>query len=415
MLCRLLLFFLCLCAAPVAAQQAYEWQATVPSPAQGGYHRILLPPEVTGRLQPHLGDIRLYNAQQQEVPYLLQKEQPLTYRQLYRPYTILHYKRQSGCCSELLIENPEQRQISNLSLLIKNAAVRKQVSLSGSDDRENWFVLKAQDVLHPINSTEKTTTLKLLEFPLNDYRYLRLQLDDSSSAPLNILQAGSYYGTQTANGAYTLIPVQQTTRTDSAATEQTYIHLKFAHPVYPELLELDITAPELYFRNGHIILGKATTPSRKRRRKRDREELVQVPFSISSKEAARITLPRRQMQELTLVVENADNPPLEIAAIRVLQLNRYLVANLEAGTPYILRFGNAETTAPTYDLTFFRDSIPNELPVLPVKQVDAVQERQKPQGSSSKVWLWVAIGIVVLGLGYMTVRLLNEMNSKKQP
>ncbi|MDX5437691.1 MAG: hypothetical protein LPK03_10880, partial [Pontibacter sp.] len=50
-----------------SAQQAYTWHATVPAPAQKGYHSILLTPEVTGRLAADLSDIRLYDAQQQEV------------------------------------------------------------------------------------------------------------------------------------------------------------------------------------------------------------------------------------------------------------------------------------------------------------------------------------------------------------
>ncbi|RDV13169.1 hypothetical protein DXT99_20700 [Pontibacter diazotrophicus] len=162
--------------------QEYNWKAPVAPAPEKGYYRILLSPEVRGNLQADLSDVRLMNEQQQEVPYLLRSEQPVQYKKLFKPYTILHYNRKKDCCSELLIENTNKRKIDNISLLIKNADVRKQVHLSGSDDRENWFVLKAQDVLHTLNSTESTARLRLLEFPLNDYRYLRLQLNDSSSA-----------------------------------------------------------------------------------------------------------------------------------------------------------------------------------------------------------------------------------------
>ncbi|ARS36514.1 DUF3999 family protein [Pontibacter actiniarum] len=408
-----LYLFLYFAVAPVVAQPKYKRQATVPAPAQSGYHRILLPPAVTGYLQPNLADLRLYDRQQQEIPYLLRQEERQRSSQTFSPYNIVHYTHKAGCCSELLIENTAQRQISNLSLLIKNADVQKQVSLSGSNNRESWYVLKAQDVLHTINSTENTAQLKLLEFPLNDYRYLRLQLNDSSNAPLNILQAG-YYNTSTEEGTYTVIPVQQTTRTDSSAVKRSYIHLTFEYPVYPELLQLQVTAPDLYLRNGHVILGKAAeAPQRKRRRKKDARQPVTESFILSSGKPATIELPKQQVQELTVVIENEDNLPLSMSDIKVLQLNRYLVANLAAGEKYTLRFGSKDATAPAYDLPFFRGSIPTDLPILIATNITAVEEHHQAKGATSKVLLWAAIGVVVAGLGYMTVRLLNEMNRER--
>lgn len=409
--CILLLLLLWLTHTSGSAQQAYTWHATVPAPAQKGYHSILLTPEVTGRLAADLSDIRLYDAQQQEVPYLLRTEESLRQSQLFRPYSILQYQRQSGGLSELLIENPQQRKISNLSLLIKNADVQKQVSLSGSDNREDWYVLKAHDVLHAISSTENTAKMKLLEFPLNDYRYLRLQLNDSASAPLNILQAG-YYDTQTEAGKYAAIPVQ-ISRTDSTATRQTYIRLRFAQPAYPEQLELEITAPDLYLRHGHVLSDRPATTGKRRSRPTE-AAITRVPFTLSSNEPARIQLPRHRVQQLTIVIENEDNPPLNIAQVTPLQLNRYLVAKLEEGEAYTLYFGNEDAAAPVYDLRFFSDSIPANLPVLTPINVQAVVRQKEGGILSSKLLVWAAIGLVVAGLGYMTVRLLNEMNREKQ-
>ncbi|WP_162054946.1 DUF3999 family protein [Pontibacter pamirensis] len=395
-----------------AKAQEYEWKAPVAPAPEKGYYRILLSPEVRGNLQADLSDVRLINEQQQEVPYLLRSEQPVQYKKLFKPYIILHYDRDKDCCSELLIENTDKRKIDNISLLIKNADVQKQVRLSGSDDRENWFVLKAQDVLHTLNSTESTARLRLLEFPLNDYRYLRLQLNDSSSAPLNILQAG-YYDTQTETGQYTAIPVQQVTRTDSA--RYTYIRLQFAGPAYPEQLDMNITSPALYLREGYVIAGKATpTRKRKRRRRLSETEPVRVNFTLNANAPARIALPRRQVQELTIVIDNADNPPLQIADITPLQFNRYLVANLEANETYTLYFGDKDAAAPLYDLEFFSDSIPSDLPVLMTTNIHTVTERQQATGwNASKFLLWAAIGVVVAGLGYMTVRMLREMEREK--
>ncbi|MDO6392015.1 hypothetical protein Q4E40_17905 [Pontibacter sp. BT731] len=412
---RALLGLLLLTCAQVASAQQYDWQAPVATPTQAGYQRIQLSPEITGRLQPDLSDLRLYNSNGQEIPYLLQTEQPVQYKRLFRTYDIISYTHRQGCCSELLISNQEKRRLNNISLLIGNADVRKEVKLSGSDNRQDWYVLKERDLLYAINNRESTAEVKLLDFPLSDYRYFRLQLNDSTSAPLNILQAG-YYDTYTEAGKYTAIPVQQVSRTDSVSAKSTYIRLQFAQPVYPEQLEFTVSSPQLYYRQGHVQL-KTTEPRQRRRskrRKRREQQQRLIPFVLSSNAPAIVVLPREKVKELTIVIQNGDNQPLEIGAIKPLQLNRYLVADLNPGETYTLRFSNPKVGAPSYDLRHFQDSIPASLQVLQTRKPEMLQEKEPQQSSGSTVAIWAAIALVTAGLAYMTVRMLNEMDKKKQ-
>lgn len=397
----------------VANAQQYTWQAPVATPRQTGYQSILLSPEVTGRLRPDFSDLRLYDASGQEVPYLLRAEQPLQHKRLFKNYNILSYTHRKGCCSELLISNPEKRKINNISLLIGNADVRKEVKLSGSDNRKDWYVLKEHDILHAINNRESTAEAKLLDFPLSDYRYFRLQLNDSASAPLNILQAG-YYDTHTEAGKYTPVLVQELTRRDSAAAKSTYIRLRFAQPVYPDRLEFTIASPQLYYREGRIQLHPAEPAPRRRSKRRQQQQIV--PFILNSNAPTVVSLPRQKIQSLTIIIQNADNHPLEISSIRPLQLNRYMVADLSPKQAYTLRFGDPKASAPTYELQYFRDSIPANLPVLLTKAPEQLRGagEQKDSTTTSKILIWITIGVVVTGLALMTVRMLNEMNREKR-
>jgi hypothetical protein len=412
---KALLMLMVLLSWHAAEAQQYHWKAPVAAPSQPGYQRILLTPAIVGRLQPDLSDLRLYNSSGQEVPYLLKAEQPVQYKRLFKPYDILSYTHQKGCCSELLIANPERRKLNNISLLISNADVRKEVKLSGSNNKADWYVLKEQDVLYAINSSESTAEVKLLDFPLSDYRYFRLQLNDSANAPLNILQAG-YYDTSTEAGKYTAIPVQELSRRDSALAKSTYITLRFAQPVYPDRLEFTITSPQLFYREGSIQLAIPEQSRRRKSKRKKRRELQQqtLPFLLSSNAPAGVALPRQQVQELTVVIQNADNPPLEISAIKALQLNRYLVADLSPSQAYALHFGNPEAKAPVYELQYFQDSIPASLPVLLAGEAAQLQQTEVRRGTTSTVLIWTAIAVVVAGLAYMTVRMLNEMDRKRQ-
>ncbi|KAA3436042.1 DUF3999 domain-containing protein [Rufibacter hautae] len=396
-----------------AQAQDFAWQAQLAPVTQRGYHRVLLSPQVTGHAQPNLEDVRLFNAKGQAVPYLLRSEVPVQYRTLFKPYQILRYTRKPGGTSELLVHNPEKRSINNISLLIGNAEVRKQVSLSGSDDQQDWYVLKEQDLLYAIRNTQKTAEVKLLDFPLTDYRYFRLQLNDSASAPLNILQAG-YYDTYSEAGKYTRIPVHSFTRVDSAQNHTTYLRLRFGQPVYPEQVTFHISAPQLYHRPGKVVLGKEKVYQRRRKkRRRARMEEISVPLLLSSNAPAVLDLPRQKVEELVIQIENADNPPLTLDSVQVLQLNRYLVAALEPNQAYTLRFGNEKLAAPEYDLEFFQDSIPRNLPVVQVQAVKALAAaKKKTRSNGSKILIWAAIALLAAGLGYMTVRLLRDMEKK---
>ncbi len=355
----------------------------------------------------------MFNPEGQAVPYLVRTEVPLQYRTLFKPYQILAYTRRPGGVSELLVHNPGKRSINNISLQIGNAEVRKQVSLSGSDDQQNWYVLKEQDLLYAIQNSKNTAEVKLLDFPLSNYRYFRLQLNDSVSAPLNILQAG-YYDTYSEAGKYTRIPIQSFTRRDSAENHTTYLRLKFGQPVYPEQVAFYISAPQLYHRSGQVVLGDQNVHrGNRRKRRRALRNQISVPLLLSSNAPAVQDLPRQKVEELTIQIENADNPPLTIDSVRVLQLNRYLIAALKPSQVYTLKFGNEKLMPPEYDLQFFQDSIPMDIPAIQVQNVKSLlPAKSQKQPQSSKILIWAAIAALALGLGYMTVRLLRDMEKK---
>ncbi|MBA9076514.1 hypothetical protein [Rufibacter quisquiliarum] len=408
----LLLCFLLLLPLASASAQDFKWQAQLTPVPQPGYYRVLLSPQITGHLQESLADIRLVNREKQAVPYLLRVEQPVQYQTLFKEYEILRYQRRPGGMSELLIHNPEQRTLNNISLLIGNAETRKTVSLSGSDNQQDWFVLKEQDVLYAIENTQKTTEVKLLDFPLSNYRYFRLQLQDSASAPLNILKAG-YYDTYSEAGKYTRIPVQTLSRTDSAKT--TLLRLRFGQPVYPEQLVFHISAPHLYHRAGRVVLGKKEASARvRKKRRRQQIEQTTVPLLLSSNTPATLHLPRQRVEELVVQIDNGDSPPLRIDSLQVLQLNRYLVAEMAPDQQYSLRFGSEKLDAPDYDLMYFQDSIPRELPLVHVQSLQRLKTDIKVgKTKGSKILIWVAIAVLAAGLGLMSIKLLREMEKKK--
>lgn len=252
-------FLLCLFAlfGHSAVAQAFGWQAQVGPVDEPGYYRVLLPAQVTGRLQPAAADLRLYHSAGHEVPYLLRTERPAQFSRL---------------------------------------------------------------------------------------------------------------------------PVQTFTHTDSA--KKTLLRLTFGQPVYPAQVVFYISGPELYRRTGKVVLGQKRVYERRRRKRRRRSRLQEtsVPLLLQSNAPTNVELPRQKVEQLLIQLENADNPPLTIDSVQVLEENRYLVANLEADQLYFLQFGAENADGPAYDLAYFRDSVPQNRPVILVRNV---QPRQAPEKKTS--------------------------------
>lgn len=387
--------------------QSFRHTATLPPVTEANFYKILLPPGITNYLNRDLSDIRLYDRQQQEVLFLWQQEQPVQVKKLFKPYEIISKVQRENIGTSLILRNPARTKIDNISLLIKNTNMQKPAALSGSNDGQNWYGLEDQFWLHSLYSRSATAEVKILDFPLSDYEYYKLDISDSASAPLNILSAG-YYDTYRENGKYTSVLPLTFTQTDSS-NRKTYLKFTAPAPVLLDKLNLKMAAPTFFRRN--VTLRERLTLPRKRRREYTPPEPL-AHFVLTSGSENSLPLAEFRAQEFYLVIENEDNPPLQISSATGYQLNRYLVAPLQPGTAYQLRFGNEKVAAPSYDLAYFQNKIPaNSAVILPQNiQITSSGTVAKTAATwfTDKDIIWVAILGVMALLGYMSYRMLNE-------
>ena len=125
-----------------------------------------------------------------------------------------------------------------------------------------------------------------------------------------------------------------------------------------------------------------------------------------------------------MIIHNNDDVPLVINDIGYLQLNSYLVSDMNVTKSYYLAYSNDSIAAPIYDLAYFRNEIPEELPEVtlsdlrkvPIQVLDDMDSpllEQAPVFYERKAFIWVVIGAVALLLGYMSTRMLAEMRNNE--
>jgi hypothetical protein len=158
-----------LLALQAAMAQDFLYQAQLDTVPADGFYKISISPRIAGYLKSDLSDIRLYNGSSQEVPYILQREEPVQYRQLFREYEIISQVSKPLSGSRLILRNPSRSKINNISLIIQNTNAAKKAQLSGSNDARAWYTINDHFVIQPARSQLATSEVKALDFPLSYY------------------------------------------------------------------------------------------------------------------------------------------------------------------------------------------------------------------------------------------------------
>ncbi|GAB2560849.1 hypothetical protein [Spirosoma aerophilum] len=393
----------------VGQAQSFQYKAAIDHAQQSGFYRILLPPAVLGRLNPSLTDIRLYDDHQQEIPYKLIRETPGR-SVSFADYEIVTRVSKPNVSTTLVIRNRVKAPIRSLTILSKNTNAARKAKLSGSADAQNWYAIDDDIWLKPSQDNLKTTDSQTINFPLSDYEYYRLDINDSLNTPLNILRVG-YFTSKASVGRYTSISNLSISQRDSN-DRNTYIRLTQPDDARLDRLTIFINAPTPYRRRATI------SQLRTRKRKRGRIDTWFEPIrslELSSPDSTIVDLPGLKANDLYLIITNDDNKPLPISRVRGYQLTTYLLANLTAHTNYQLRFSAENSMAPSYDQTAFNAALSANSPILQVGVVNSVRTTDEAPSSvfaDSRI-IWLALGLVLVVLGAMSYRMIKEMGKAK--
>jgi len=390
--------------------QEFKAQASLDEVTADGFFRIELTPAMTCLLAENFGNVRIYDDNDQELPYLFESEARIETIQQFREYQIVSKNHEKDSFTNLILRNPEKTRISNISVLIKNAEVSKTANLSGSDDGKKWYVLNAEFILSNISDTHETAEIKIVDFPLSNYEFYAIRINDKKDRPLNILKAG-YYETVTGKGNYHAVPVAHFSQSDSTREKRSYIRLRFDSAQWLDKLTWQISGGPYYLREGS--LHEVLTRTNKKGKTEKYLQFLQS-ININSAGSAETDLPTIKTRELVLVIENQDNPALVFKSMQAYQLKRYLVAWFKKDSRYKLMIGDASLEEPVYDLPFFRNNIPSELSVLNTGALLPIPADEQPAETTffnNRMIIWTAIVIVISLLGVMSVRLVRETSA----
>lgn len=389
---KLILIFLLFVVLSAKAQPDY--QATLQEVTDKGFYIVHLPLAVRGHANADLSDLRIINQEGKQVPYLVRKDIQIYDKEEFIPYPVLSKNDRSHQSRYLIATQGDT--ISTLVLNIKNADVVKTANLKGSNDTVNWYSVKEHFILSGNFNSNGTSGLQTIEFPLSDYQYYLLTIDDSLSAPLNITDIGRtsfdyqvYHNMVTVPGE-----LQSQYRGDT-----TWVTLNYGEN-YPVCgLRLYVSQPEFFRRNIQLsdTLGH------------------RVRTVIHSEEPSSLFIPwNRTTSCLFLSIFNGDNPMLRVDSIQSYSDRLYLIAYFPEAGKYNLTYGDPHARQPDYDLAFFENKIPSTLPQLEVTSPQKLQQADDNTSENPfmlflrKYGLWILISAVSLQILYFVRKMIKE-------
>jgi hypothetical protein len=378
----------------------FRWKSQLDTIPSDGFYKILLTPGIIAGANTSYSDIRIFDSKQKEVPYLFREEQPLQTQSAFREYKILENNYlPKQAITRVVLHNERKSIITSLVMVIRNAKVDKIITLKGSDDRKNWYIIQRQYAASSSGYNGKTSEMRVLDFPRSNYEFFEITLNDKRKDPLQIIQVG-YYDQETTQGRYSEVPSPAIKQTDSL--HKSYITLRFQQVFEISKLELVVSGPQLYQRNISIVHLE--------KHKKQPSFESSNRFTIASNHPAILQFDKTRASEIILRVDNKDNAPLNFKAVKAYQLNKYLIAQLKAGEHYSLLYGDSKLLQPGYDLQYFTDSIRNT-PLIGTGKAQALTATKAPALSLffNKTFLWIVILAMIILLTWYSVRLLKEM------
>ncbi|MCU1230771.1 MAG: hypothetical protein JWO97_3655 [Acidobacteria bacterium] len=291
-----------------------------------------------------LDDLRLYDAAGAEVSYLLLA--PTVAEETWRGATVLPVA-PTKTTSAFEADLGAATLVDRLRINGIATPFLKRARLEGSGDRAHWTVLADDTTVFDLPDEELRNVE--IAFAPGTYRYLRVTWDDRASARVRAI--GSVEARVRSDAVPTervRVPVAYRVRASEPGKSRYRILLPGSHlPV--EAIELNVANGNV-FRDATITEGRLTDG-----------EIEQLPLgnaklrraerdgAVAAQLAIPITFP--QGAELELTVDDANNPPLQLAGI-VAQLSPLPSIYFESadGAPLTAHFGDSKREAPHYDL-----------------------------------------------------------------
>ncbi|MEX1241157.1 MAG: DUF3999 family protein [Cyclobacteriaceae bacterium] len=398
----LIFVFLVLVSGHCLAQPQFRYKRSIGGVEKEGWYVLSLPSDIFKDISGDFSDLRLYSTSDHdtlELPYLLQvRHDEVTRDTVQLP---LFNKSTKNGVLYLTFELKNSQRVNYIDLQFEELNYFGYVTIEGSNDQREWFEIVKDHRIVSVRNGGGDYTLSTVSFSLTDYRYLRAAV--RADVPLTF-KTTSFQLNKTDKGVYRDIPLTWKMRTDRK-TRTSFVDIQLSSYVPISSISVETDSAADYYRSLQIEYLRDSAQTEKRWVKYYGPLYEGHLTSFTLNEFDFKWVPAK---EIRLVIRDNDNAALPIREITAAGPDVQIVSYLRPGENFLF-YGADAVRSPSYDLAWFENKIPAEPMVTeigPPQQLIA----DGPRASAlfeNKVWLWSLIGVMIVGLGFFTIKMMK--------
>ncbi len=400
--------------------QTFTRSSKINTNSKMGLHKIEITPAYQQLMCSDFHDVRIFDSSKVEIPYIILCEPMLKSKTDFIEYSILSQKHFRNY-TEIVIDNKNHDKISNIAFNINNSDALKYCSIEGSNDLKQWYSVSALQSLGLTYNENYTNQYKCIYFPLNDYAYFRLLIDDWHSpsidwmapSPFKVNSAG-YFKNSYLSGKLNPVSFKKEISND-VVTKKTIIKLVFGNNQTVNQLSFKISKPRLFLRAAKIyVLEEEKLKTKKIAYYKN----TIFDFELNSEKPLIFDIPATNNKEIYIEIENNDNQVLQIDSLICNQLASYMVFDCVNSTNYCIKCGDTKLHKPIYDIINFVNESPQLLPQATLTAFENIETPKneivkEKQFYETKLFLWACIFIGVIAIGLFSWKLMKDMKKEE--
>jgi len=393
----------------------FKYQRPLQAPP-GGQRYVAVDEAIWKNARPDLGDLRLYNGQQ-EVPYALMVERGS--RESDNKDVRVLQQSVVGGKTQFVIDMADVAEYDHIALKLAAKNFVAHARVEGQDDLhgKQWALL-AESILYDL-SKEDLGGNSILRLPLSTYKYLRVTIDGPVK-PDDVLGATSEFRQEQkavwreVGGAPAAAERPAAAARGESSREGKATVLTFTVPenVPVDRVTFDIDPAQHNFRRSVQVtddkdayIGSGEI---------DRIHMVRSGEKIDSDEHD-VSFSAVGHKTIKVIINNGDDPPLKLTSARLQQLERRIYFDAPASGQITLYYGDDKLEPPVYDYAKLFLLAKDAAPAQPGGETANVgytgRPDERPWTERHPAVLWIAIVAAVLVLGAIALRSMKSATS----
>lgn len=377
--------------------------------------RVELEAEIFSSARRDLGDLRIFDSKEKQIPYRLIKEEGVGGKEHYQA-RMFDSSFVSNQWSEAIFDlGKDEALTSAVTFSTEQENFQRTVQVDASSDLKEWRTLT--DKAYAFDYTDKKANIRVkgyrVSYPESAARYIRLRIDASAGEPVRIL--GASFEREMVQWAREITrPATLVSEKKNESTKSTEILADLGVSGVPAG-KISFSVSDKNFKRSFSIL---TSDSLEMNDARTVGYGYIFRFDTAKFQGESLSADIASAEPLgryvKIVLRNEDNEPLAVSALDFSYAVRSLVFPAKSGERYALYYGNPEAAAPRYDLdTYFAYLDTDKTAQLKTSQEKINPDYKEPKderplSERSPFLLPAALVLAALLLGLLVTRFIRN-------